>query len=99
MSEDMNVLFKKSKNHIYETCDSFAVMGMQQKNGGESFLTIELCRDIVGLKEGPVNDDETQQLRLNLATVSISVSDVKDLIRAMQGTIARLESNPPKPEE
>lgn len=88
------VVFTKSTNHIYEVCDSFAVMGMHQVRG-EPRMTLELCRDVVEIKPGLVavsENDEPQMLRLNFATITLSITEARRLIDAMKETIQQLDS-------
>lgn len=93
MRKNPDIIFMKTSNHIYEVCESFAVMGVS-RDSEEHTLTLELCRDVVEIKQGQIeagSEDEAQMTRLNFATISLSVSSARKLMNSLERTLKNLE--------
>lgn len=86
------IILKKSKNHIYETGESFAVIAAGRR-GKPPLVTVEFFRDIAEAAEGPITpDDESIQVtRLNFATISMDTNSIKDLIGALKDVVKNVE--------
>lgn len=88
-----NIFFQKTTNHVYETCTEFAAIGARSNEG--KYITLELCRDIIEIKQGQINEESDAQVtRLNFATISLDFDTTKRLIKRLQSTIEQMESPP-----
>lgn len=94
MSEKPEIIFSKSSNHIYEVCENFAVLGVTRVPGGSS-ITLELCREVIEIKEGKISSDaadEAQITRLNFATISMTPACARRLMKRLEQTLDGFES-------
>ncbi|MDM1697120.1 hypothetical protein HX099_10690 [Thiopseudomonas alkaliphila] len=90
-ADTKEISFKKTANHIYESCTEFAVVGA--KNNKTSLITLELCRDIIEIKPGTLsNSDNAQIVRLNFATISLDVDTTKKIVKRLQDIVDRMDN-------